>query len=375
MKILLVDQFGKTTGRDTLALAELINQNDDVEMEVYLSDNTELPKDKVYSVKTVRGFKNAYIGSAVNKAINYLKALYQLYRYIDKNNFDIIHLQWFSLPWIEWMFVGKLAKKHKVVITVHDVIPFDNRPFEMMTLDMIYSRADILLMHTNSGKELFKKNYKANTPISIITQGFCSKSDYKRIDNAKAKEHFGISENSIVFLYYGTIRPSKGFDILIKAIHKAHEINDKVYLLAAGAFHKINESELRTLVKNELSKEFSTVNFEFVPQNEEQWYFSAADVLCLPYLEVTQSGVAQLGLMYELPIIATDVGEMKDVCKDGVNGLIVEKNSVEDLTDKMIQIANNEGYRDMASRNSAYLAENDFSLRKKAEYVVNSYRM
>lgn len=375
MKVLLVDQFGKTTGRDTLALAELINQNDDIEIEVYLSDNTELIKDKKYSVKIVRGFKNAYVGSAVNKAVNYLKALYELYKYIEKNKFDIIHLQWFSLPWVEWFYVGKLAKKHRIIITVHDVIPFDNRPFEMKCLDMIYSRADILLMHTNSAKELFKTKYKTKTPISIITQGFCLKTDYKKIDNSKAKEHFGIPENSVVFLYYGTIRPSKGLDILVKAIHKAHEINDKVYLLAAGAFHKVNEEEYKNLVKNELKNEYSTINFGFVPQSEEQWYFSAADVLCLPYLEVTQSGVAQLGLMYDLPIIATDIGEMKDVCKDGYNGLIVKRNNVEDLTDKIIKITNDKGYRDLSSKNSAYLAKNDFSLYKKAEYVVNSYRM
>lgn len=375
MKVLLVDQFGKTTGRDTLALAELINQNDDVEIEVYLSDNTELIKDKKYSVKIVRGFKNAYVGSAVNKAVNYLKALYELYKYIEKNKFDIIHLQWFSLPWVEWFYVGKLAKKYRIIITVHDVIPFDNRPFEMKCLDMIYSRADILLMHTNSAKELFNTKYKTKTPISIITQGFCLKTDYKKIDNSKAKEHFGIPENSVVFLYYGTIRPSKGLDILVKAIHKAYEINDKVYLLAAGAFHKVNEEEYKNLVKNELKSEYSTINFGFVPQSEEQWYFSAADVLCLPYLEVTQSGVAQLGLMYDLPIIATDIGEMKDVCKDGYNGLIVKRNNVEDLTDKIIKITNDKGYRDLSSKNSAYLAKNDFSLYKKAEYVVNSYRM
>ena len=40
MKVLLVDQFGRTTGRDTLALAELINKNEDVDLEVFLSDNT-----------------------------------------------------------------------------------------------------------------------------------------------------------------------------------------------------------------------------------------------------------------------------------------------------------------------------------------------
>ena len=51
VKVLLVDQFGKTAGRDTLALAELINQNQEIDMTVYLSDTTEIPSDQHTSLK------------------------------------------------------------------------------------------------------------------------------------------------------------------------------------------------------------------------------------------------------------------------------------------------------------------------------------
>lgn len=373
MKVLLVDQFGKTTGRDTLALAELINQDPNVEMTVYLSDNTEIPSDKNYSVNIAEGFHGAYEGSFLNKVTNYLKALKELKQYINKNAFDIIHFQWFSLPWVEWIYVGQLAKKHKAVITVHDIMPFDNRPLEMQSLDKIYSRANALIIHTECGRKMFKENYKAETPISVVGQGFCLKSDYTRIENRKAKEHFGIPKDAVVFLYYGTIRPSKGLDVLVKAIHDANEENENVYLLAAGAFHKVNEDEYRAIVKEQLDSSFSTVNFGFVPQEEEQWYFSAADVLVLPYLEVTQSGVAQLGLMYELPLIATDVGEMSDVCRDGENGVIIKPNSAYSLTQAILKYAKDADIRRDHSSKSRLLAENEFSLKRKASKVLKTY--
>lgn len=374
MKVLFVDQFGKTTGRDTLALAELINKNPDIDMEVYLSDTTEIPSDRNYTLKITKGFHGAYEGNFLNKARNYIKSLVELKKHIDRNNIDLVHLQWFSLPWIVWIYVGLLKKKHKVVVTVHDVIPFDNRPLEIQALDKIYSKADALLIHTKSSKELFEKVYKAKTPISIITQGFCLKSDYTRLDKEEAKKHFGIPSDAVVFLYYGTIRPSKGLDILIKAIHRAHEKCEKVYLLAAGAFHKVNENEYRQLVLEQLRDDFSCVKFGFVPQEEEQWYFSAADVLCLPYLEVTQSGVAQLGLMYDLPIIATDVGEMSDVCRDGENGIITEKGNVNELRDAVLKMVMNELYRNNAIEKSRELGKTEFSLEKKAERVFNVYK-
>ncbi len=373
MKILLVDQFGKTTGRDTLALAELINKNENVEVEVFLSDNTEIPKNKQYSVKIIKGFRGAYEGNAVNKAFNYLRALKELKQYILKNNIDIVHLQWFSLPWIEWLYAGCLRKKCKIVITVHDVIPFDNRPFEMKSLNLIYDRADYLLMHTENSRKLFKENYKAKTPISIITQGFCLKSDYEVIDKKQAKTHFGIPEDAKVYLYYGTIRPSKGLDVLIKAISDAHKNNNSVYLLAAGAFHRVNEDEYNKLVKGFLSDEFANVKFGFVPYEEEKWYFSAADVLCLPYLEVTQSGVAQLGLMYELPLIATDVGEMSEVCKNEKNGLIVSPNNINELSSAILKFATEKEFLKSASIHSKNIGEKEFSLEIKAEKISQIY--
>lgn len=373
MKVLLVDQFGKTTGRDTLALAELINKYKDVDMTVYLSDNTEIPSDRQYTVKIKKGFHGAYEGSFLNKAINYLKALKELKEEINKENYDIVHLQWFSLPWIEWIYVRGIVKKHKLIVTVHDVIPFDNRPMEMACLDKVYSKANALIMHTKTGKRLFRKTFKAKTPIAIVGQGFCLKSDYDRIDNIVAKKHFGIPEDAVVFLYYGTIRPSKGLDILIKAIHQAHERNKQVYLLAAGAFHKVNEEEYRSLVREQLDDTFALVNFGFVPQEEEQWYFSAADTVVLPYLEVTQSGVAQLGLMYELPIIATDIGEMADVCRDGENGILVEPKNQPMLINAIISMASNNEERNQKSLKSRKLAETDFSLKIKAQKINSVY--
>ena len=372
MKVLLVDQFGKTTGRDTLALAELVNKNSDIEMQVYLSDNTEIPDDRKYILKINEGFNRAYEGNAIQKGIHYLKALRELKIFIAKNDIDIVHLQWFSLPWIEWIYVKKLAKKYKVVITVHDVKPFDNRPYEMQALRRVYQSADKLLIHTKTSEEEFKKLYGRENKTKIITQGFCLKSDYQRIEKEVAKKHFNIDNDTVVFLYYGTIRKSKGLDILMEAILETHEKNKKILLLAAGAFHKVEEEEYKRL-KDQLGEGAARINFGFVPQKEEQWYFSAADVLCLPYLEVTQSGVAQLGLMYELPIIATDVGEMSDVCRNEKNGILIQPQNKSQLIDAILRFTNSSEFREKASEQSKQMAEVDFSLETKAQKVHEVY--
>ncbi len=370
MKVLIVDQFGKTSGRDTLALANLVDC-DDIRMTVYLSDTTEIP-DKNYSVCIQKGFHGAYEGNAINKVKCYLKALKELKQYIRENHFDIVHLQWFSLPWIEWIYVKSLKKYAKVVITVHDVIPFDKRPLEMKSLDRIYNYADHLLVHTGRVRKEFKKNYKASTPISVITQSFCYKPDYVRVDKAEAREKLGVPSDAVVFLYYGTIRPSKGLDTLMEAIAKVQKRNKKVYLLAAGAFHKVDK-EMYKLLAERVEKAGSKVDFGFLPFEMVKYYFSAADVLVLPYKEGTQSGVAQIGLMYELPFIASDIYCMDDIAIEGRNALRFKAGDCEELMRCISKFAENEAVRISFSSESKVIGELDFSLENKSVLVKNAY--
>jgi len=47
---------------------------------------------------------------------------------------------------------------------------------------------------------------------------------------------------------------------------------------------------------------------EFVPDEQTELYFKAADITVLPYTEVFQSGVLFLAYSFGLPVIASDVG-------------------------------------------------------------------
>lgn len=372
MRVLYVDQFGKTSGCYSLPQADYIYKNEKIDITEFISDNIDFSLEK-YSVNIVKGFSGAYVGNVVHKTLNYLKGLKELKKYIIDNSIDIVHLQWFSLPWIEWLYVKNLKKYCKVIVTIHDVVPFNNRPFEMKALDIIYDSADYLLFHTEFAREDFKHYYSAKTRSKIITQGFCKKGDYTRINKKEAKDYFGIPYDSVVFLYYGTIRKSKGLDILLKAIAKASESNEKIHLLAGGAFQKVDESKLLELASLIPDKN-KTINFSFISTYEEPYYFSAADVVCLPYREITQSGVAQNALMYELPIIASDIGSLKEVVRPGVNGELIEPDSIDSLYEAIMKISIDKELICNYSQASKVIAENDFSLEKKSSIVAEVYR-
>ena len=62
----------------------------------------------------------------------------------------------------------------------------------------------------------------------------------------------------------------------------------------------------------------------YVPDKEVEKYFSAADLVVLPYESATQSGIVQIAYGFEKPVIVTRVGGLPEVVEDGVTGVIVE---------------------------------------------------
>src|SRR5690606_9507446 len=68
--------------------------------------------------------------------------------------------------------------------------------------------------------------------------------------------------------------------------------------------------------------------------------FSASDAVVLPYLEATQSGVAQVAFGFEKPMIATSVGGMPEAITDGQTGLIVPSGDSKALADAILRYFN-----------------------------------
>ena len=74
-----------------------------------------------------------------------------------------------------------------------------------------------------------------------------------------------------------------------------------------------------------------------MPNEELGLYFSAADVVVLPYVDATQSGVTQLAYGFEKPVITTSVGGIPEVVKDGETGLVVPPEDSQALGEAIVR--------------------------------------
>lgn len=367
MKLLIVDQLSKTTGHDTFMLASKIQkQNDDMIVETAISDEY-FGNDN--GVRKHICFVNVYKGNFVKKTINYLKSLKRLVRLVKKEKYDFVLLNWFSLPWIENHYVKKIKKYSKVYIIIHDVIPFNVRPLEIKFLDKIYSTVNGLFVQNENAKAIYDKTFKNKTKVKTISSAFCDKNDFELIDKNESRERLSIPYDKFVYLYYGTIRNSKGLDTLIESFSKVHDINKDSFLLIGGAFSHVNPKYYLDLTNKYLDSSNSRVDFKFIDIKDEKFYFCASDCLVLPYKSGFQSGVAQLGLMYDLPMISSNIGELPNCVVAGFNGENYDANNPQQLTDCLLKIRNVDLKE--YSINSKKLSETKYSLSFKANEIID----
>ena len=150
-----------------------------------------------------------------------------------------------------------------------------------------------------------------------------------KINKKLARKKLSLETNNII-LYFGLIRPYKGFDILLKAMALLKEKNMDFHLLVAGECYE-NKRQYIQLIDDLKISEFITWHDWYIPDEDVNIYFSAADVAALPYRSASQSGIVQIAYNYNLPVIVTRVGGLPEIVQNGKSGFVIDSENQEEL--------------------------------------------
>ncbi len=144
-----------------------------------------------------------------------------------------------------------------------------------------------------------------------------------RLEQQEALKLLGIEFNPErkYVLFFGIIRKYKGLDLLIEAMSK---LGEDVHLIVAGEVYGSFDEYQSLIDQNELSHRVHLFN-SYIPDDKVGLYFSASDVCVLPYRSATQSGIISISKHFEIPVIASDVGGLKESISHGKTGLMVER--------------------------------------------------
>ncbi len=143
------------------------------------------------------------------------------------------------------------------------------------------------------------------------------------IDRLKAQQHLGLDPKNRYVLFFGFIRKYKGLDILLEAMSDARFQGTNIQLLIAGEFYE-PRSVYDPWLQHEAIRQRVVLHDRYIEDHEVPFYFSACDVVVLPYRSATQSGIIQLAYYYGLPVVATRTGGLSEMIEDGQSGLLTE---------------------------------------------------
>ncbi len=255
---------------------------------------------------------------------------------------DVLILR-FWIPFFAPVFyyICRYVKKRtgaKVLFICDNVIPHEKRPGDNFLTKLIFKAGDFFIVHSKSVEEDLKKfaggkPYKFSPhPVYNIFGASVSKSEAKEFI---FKEYKTDLRSEKVILFFGYIRKYKGLGFLIDAMPEILK-KVKLKLLIVGEFYE-DEQSIRTRIKNLNLENNIFIISDYVPNEAVKYFFCASDVLVLPYLDATQSGISQIALFYDKPVIATNVGGLSEVVKNNETGFIVEPQNSAALADALIK--------------------------------------
>jgi len=266
----------------------------------------------------------------------------RLLTYAARARAGILHILWNNkfqtFDRTALMLYYKLCGK-RLVLTVHNVNAAKRDAHDSilnrLTLRAQYRLADHLFVHTDRMKEELMREFGvAESNISTIPLAINNSVPVTDLTRAAAREALGIRPTDKALLFYGHIGPYKGLKYLAEAFRDVASADRTYRLLIVGKPKTGAEEYVKQTLDGLRAAPCAdqvVSRIEFVPDEETEVYFKAADVLVLPYTDVYESGVLVLGYAFGLPVITSDVGSFRSEILEGTTGFLCKPADVTDL--------------------------------------------
>ncbi|HEY77509.1 MAG TPA: glycosyltransferase family 1 protein [Dehalococcoidia bacterium] len=175
-----------------------------------------------------------------------------------------------------------------------------------------------------------------NTPpeaISIIPCGV-NLDLFQPVNSDDAKRHLGLTSHKVI-LFVGRIEPIKGLDLLLRALTYLKDEPGLRLLIVGGDIHSRDEvARLQQLSRDLKISDLVTFTGS-VKQTELPAFYSAADVCVIPSYSESFGLVALESLACGTPVVATRVGGMEEIIRQGETGYVVKNNDPHLLAEKL----------------------------------------
>ena len=255
------------------------------------------------------------------------------YRAIREWNPDVLIVRyWMSYFAPSLGYITRRMKRHCKVISILDnVIPHEQHFFDApLTKYFLKGSNGCVTLCEAVSKDLLE--LKPDADFTVIQHPLYSHFGKKK-ERCEAERKLGLAPGKKNILFFGLIREYKGLDILLEAFRT---LDDNYQLIIAGEPYG-SFDKYQKIIESLPGKERVFMDLKYIKDSEVSDYFSAADVAVLPYRSATQSGISSVSYHFEVPMIVTDVGGLKETIGDRGTGIVAEKGNPEAIAEEIMK--------------------------------------
>lgn len=244
----------------------------------------------------------------------------------------------------------------------------------------VLSRADRIIAATLAEQTQLQFLYKADRrKISIIPPGV-DVSHFYPIPTDEARQYIGLDAREKIVLFVGRIEPLKGVDTLIKAMscQRGSSLGRVTLAIIGGDPQASPQSMSVEMARlqhlcDDLCMDRMVLFLGKRAQDTLPYYYSAADVLVMPSHYESFGMVALEAMACGTPVIASQVGGLAYLIKDGETGYHVPDQDPEALCEKLILLLGDPVLREKMGAQAAQYARN-YAWANIATRVIDVYK-
>jgi glycosyltransferase involved in cell wall biosynthesis len=302
------------------------------------------------------------------KYLNPILNLLQFFFLIRRNNTDLIHSNGYRANFLSLLPI--LIRRIPAIATCHGYVDNGRTLWLYNRLDRFFLRfmRRIIVVSNDLKNTLLKAGILEDKIVLIPNTPRRTLDSQKKTDRSLRSRH-GISENDTVLGFVGRLSPEKGIHILLKALSllNARGLNIKTIIIGDGP-------ELEKLRR--ISREYGIsgrVIFTGFLQSPET-FMNQIDIFVLPSLTEGTPMALLEAMSQGLPVVASSVGQIPEIIRNGQNGLTVRPGFPEDLAEALEKVIENPDLRHRFSRESLATVQSQFSQSRWIDSVENTYR-
>jgi glycosyltransferase involved in cell wall biosynthesis len=251
-----------------------------------------------------------------------------------------------SWPFFLLLSLLTTIRQRRVIVTFHSAWSHETISPPLMPIKRLYVAANNRLLAMTTDHAVFLSENAATEfqrsvqfdSVETIPHGV--QTDTRSLSQKAAKQELGYEADDQLIVLPGYIRPEKGCDAFVTLAEQF----DSPFVLAGGCQDASDYcAELR---------ERAPSNVKITGQLDEKTFhaaFAAADLVVLPYRDVTQSGVFNLCVAYEVPVLGSDTPYFRSLAEEWGCVDVVDTEEIDIAAERVRELLSDNERRNMLS--------------------------